>query len=156
MSGRPGSFQRWYNSTVTHRRGFKLIELVIVIAIIGILASLAVPKFINMSMESRRGATKAGLGALRALLATRYAASATGGATASYPTFISSTDFGSGQPLVNKIIDRLDVTALTATVIGTELPPPGRPGFWYVSLSSSSDYGKAGAYSDGVEDASSY
>jgi prepilin-type N-terminal cleavage/methylation domain-containing protein len=147
-----------YNLAMTHRRGFTLIELVIVIAIIGILASLAIPKFIDMSMESKRGATKAGLGALRALLATRYAASATGGATASYPTFISATDFGSGQPPVNKVNPSdggMGITALTGTTTGTATPAAGI-GFWYVSLSSSADYGKAGAYSDGIENTSSY
>lgn len=54
--------------------GFTLIELVIVIAIIGILSAVAIPKFINLSSNAQTAATQAIAGALSAANASNYAA----------------------------------------------------------------------------------
>lgn len=50
------------------QKGFTLIELMIVVAIIGILAAVAVPKFAEMLRKSKEGATKGSLTNLRSVL----------------------------------------------------------------------------------------
>ncbi len=135
-------------------KGFTLIELVIVIAIIGILASLSFPRFMDLSGAAQASATRAGLGSVRSVLAIRYAASATGGATASYPGTLANTDFAGNELPRNALNNFSGVTALTGTTTGTATH--ASLGYWYVSHSTSTNYGKSGAYSNGTIDTSTY
>jgi len=53
-------------------KGFTLIELMIVVAIIGILAAIAIPKFADLIRKSNEGSTKGNLGAVRSALSIYY------------------------------------------------------------------------------------
>ena len=139
-----------------NKRGFTLIELVMVIAIIGILAAIAIPKFQDMSGAAKVSATKAGLGSVRSTLAIQYANSATAGATASYPAALDTSHFAGGDLPKNSLNGFSGVTALSTTTTGTATH--ASVGYWYVTNTTAPDYGKAGAYSEstGTTDTSSY
>ena len=53
-------------------KGFTLIELMIVVAIIGILSAIAIPKFADLIRKSNEGATKGNLGAIRSAMSIYY------------------------------------------------------------------------------------
>jgi general secretion pathway protein G len=71
------------------KSGFTLIELMIVVAIIGILAAIAIPKFAELIRKSSEGASKGNLGALRSAMSIYY-----GDMEGSYPSNISALTIG--------------------------------------------------------------
>lgn len=55
------------------RKGFTLIELVMIIVILGILAAVAIPRYYDLQDEARSSAERGVVGGIRAGLATYYA-----------------------------------------------------------------------------------
>lgn len=74
----------------TNKRGFTLIELMIVIAIIQVLASIAMPKFAELLRRSREATTKGQLGGLRSALSIYYSAN-----DGTYPATLETLTLGS-------------------------------------------------------------
>jgi prepilin-type N-terminal cleavage/methylation domain-containing protein len=71
------------------KRGFTLIELMIVVAIIGILAAIAIPKFAELIRKSSEGASKGNLGALRSAMSIYY-----GDMEGQYPATVDALTIG--------------------------------------------------------------
>lgn len=53
-------------------KGFTLIELMIVVAIIGILAAIAIPKFADLVTRSKESSVKGSLGSIRSAISIYY------------------------------------------------------------------------------------
>jgi MSHA pilin protein MshA len=135
------AMQRRFLARHGSAKGFTLVELVIVIVVLGILAAVAIPKFMDFTTDAKHAACKGALGGVRSAVANFYAFSATpaGGGTAAYPTLTQLTT--AGTVLQGGIPDNPYSTsaAKNAVIAGTTMGTPvtsGTTGGWCYKAST--------------------
>ncbi len=74
------------------KKGFTLIELVMVIVIISILAAIAIPKFIDLQANAKQAACDGNVATIRSAIAAYYAKTAVAG-SAVFPGSLTQDTF---------------------------------------------------------------
>jgi prepilin-type N-terminal cleavage/methylation domain-containing protein len=129
------------------RKGFTLVELAIVIAILGILAVVAIPKYQGMVDEARSAAAKAQLGTVRSAVAIFYAKH-----KGVMPTL---AEVGNGSLFADGITPTVDIGGTTNSRSVIQLATPATDlatgGWMYDAVTTSSTWGKVIINSSAVD-----
>ncbi len=115
---------RFHEAKAKREAGFTLIELLVVVAIIGILAAIAIPVFLNQRNSARDASVKADLNTTAKALETYYTN------TGSYPAASAElTTLQTDQPIVLSPDNRVAVwvTGSTYRLFACN----GQSGQWY-------------------------
>ena len=120
------------------KKGFTLIELMIVVAIIGILAAIAIPKFAELIRKSSEGASKGNLGALRSALSIYY-----GDMEGQYPSNVAALTIGgkyiTALPLAKAPNYHSDGNAVV--LLAAQATPNDAGSWWYNEQTTNANVG---------------
>lgn len=105
--------------------GFTLIEMIAVIVILGILAAVALPKFVSMSSDARQSKMQAAMGAIKSAAALAHAtalAQNQAGSTGTITMEGLSVSLNNGYPAATSMAAAAGLaTDFTSSVTGTTL-----------------------------------
>ena len=99
------------------RKGFTLIELIMVIVILGIIAAISIPKYVDLSSQAKVAAAKGAMGSVRSAIAIKYAENAVNGSPA-YPAALDGTLFAEGVVPTNPLTPASNAVAASYTGSG--------------------------------------
>ena len=109
-----------------NEKGFTLIEIIAVLVILGILAAVAVPKFIDMSTSAKQYAVQGAVAALKSTATMEY--------SKALLTTPSTTTYTPTSPVVvGDFSGTITISSGTVTVTVT-----GGPDWWNSSISGNS------------------
>jgi len=122
---------------LNNQKGFTMIELMIVVAIIGILSAIAIPNFLNFRMKAKTSEAKSNLGAIRSCEEAYHAEHETYKETTASPATVAGSfpgttptnwvdqggfsDIGfkpTGKVYYQYVVSAASATAFTATATG--------------------------------------
>ena len=118
--------------------GFTLIELVMVIIILGVLAAVAIPIFVNLQSEANTAAEKGVVGGVRAGIVSYYI-DTTRGNRSTYPTTLDAiadgTTASKANPLFTVVLTQGGITADWKKVSASTYSGPTGTAYTYNSTS---------------------
>ncbi len=99
-----------------NERGFTLIEIIAVLVILGILAAIAVPKYVDMQSQAKTNAAQGQVAQVKGSLSTGWgkALLALGGTTPTLAQVMSNANLSSGTQVVGTAPDNWGVTIGTS------------------------------------------
>jgi len=120
---------------MVQRKGFTLIELVMVIVILGVLAAVALPKFFDLQSSAKTSAEKGVVGGVRSGISTYYASQCAAGSCA-YPASLDSAVVGAcaaANACFTTVLSQGGVVSDWTKASGTTYTGPSNTTYTYTS-----------------------